>query len=95
MTKTEKRHCLFTQAASVAIAGLSEEKVRFLDGRETFHSWALFGTSSAKSRMINLSTATSHNGKPLGRLLTRDSLQEGDLGGDNILYDPIIHQTKG
>lgn len=87
---------LFTQAASVAIAGLSEEKeTRFLDGRETFHSSALFGTSSAKSRMVNLSTATGHDGKPLDPSLTRDLLQEGDPSEDNILYDLIVHQTRG
>lgn len=87
---------VFTQAASVAIAGLSEEKeVRFLDGRETFHSSALFGTSSARSRLVNLSTATGNNGKPLDPLLTRNFLQEGEPGGDNNLFDLIGHQTKG
>jgi hypothetical protein len=87
---------VFTQAASVAIAGLSEEKeVRFLDGRETFHSSALFGTSSARSRLVNLSTATGNNGKPLDPLLTRNFLQEGEPGGDNNLFDLIVHQTKG
>lgn len=87
---------VFTQAASIAIAGLSEEKeVRFLDGRETFHSSALFGTSSARSRLINPSTATGNNGKPLDPLLTRDLLQEGEPAGDNNLFDLIVHQTNG
>ena len=87
---------VITQAASVAIAGLSEEKeVRFLDGREVIHSSALFGTSSARSRMVNLSTATGHDGKPLDPALVRDFLQEGDAGGDNNLFDLVVHQTKG
>jgi len=87
---------VFTQAASIAIAGLSEEKeVRFLDGRETFHSSALFGTSSARSRLVNLSTANSIDGKPLDPLLAQNFLQEGEPGGDNNLLDLIVHQTKG
>jgi hypothetical protein len=87
---------VFTQAASIAIAGLSEEKeTRFLDGRETFHSSTLFGTSSARSRMVNLSTATGNDGKLLDPLLTSDFLQEGNPDGDNNLLDLIVHQTKG
>ncbi|KAK4939165.1 hypothetical protein LTR66_015030 [Elasticomyces elasticus] len=87
---------VFTQAASVAIAGLSEEKeVRFLDGRETLHSSTLFGTSSARSRLVNMSTATGNDGKPLDPLLTRNFLQEGESGGDNNLFDLVVHQTKG
>lgn len=87
---------IFTQAASVAIAGLSEEKeTRFLDGRETFHSSTLFGTSSARSRLVNLVNATGNDGKPLDPVLTRDFLQEGKPGGDNNLLDSIVHQTKG
>jgi len=83
---------VFTQAASVAIAGLSEEKeIRYLDGRETFHSSALFGTSSARSRLVNLSTATGNDGKPLDPKMTRDLLPEGDSN----LLDLIVHQTKG
>ncbi|KAK3938594.1 hypothetical protein QBC46DRAFT_410038 [Diplogelasinospora grovesii] len=45
---------VFTQAASVAIGGLSEEnEVRVLDWREEFHSSTLFGTSSHRSRLTN------------------------------------------
>lgn len=87
---------VFTQAASIAIAGLSEEKeTRFLDGRETFHSSTLFGTSSARSRLVNPSTATDNDGKPLDPVLIRDLLQEGELGGENNLFDLIVHQTQG
>ncbi|XWW99246.1 hypothetical protein V2A60_007255 [Cordyceps javanica] len=87
---------VFTQAASIAIAGLSEEKeTRFLDGRETFHSSALFGTSSARSRMVNLSSAIGNDGKPLDSALTRGFLHEGEPGEDNNLFDLIVHQTKG
>jgi hypothetical protein len=87
---------IFTQAASVAIAGLSEEKeTRFLDGRETFHSSTLFGTSSAQSRLVNLSTAVGEGGKPLDPLLTKDFLREGKTDGENNLFDLIVHQTKG
>lgn len=87
---------IFTQAASVAIAGLSEEKeTRFLDGRETLHSSAMFGTSASRSFLVNLSTATGNDGKPLDPFLTQDLLREGEPGGDNNLFDLVIHQTKG
>lgn len=87
---------VFTQIASVAIAGLSEEKeVRVLDGREKFHSSALFGTSSARSRLVDLSTATGHDGQPLASLLTKDFLHQGEPGGEDYLYDLIVHQTNG
>ncbi|KAJ5636009.1 uncharacterized protein N7484_009322 [Penicillium longicatenatum] len=87
---------VFTQIASVAIAGLSEEReVRVLDGREKFHSSALFGTSSARSRMVDLSTAKGHDGEPLDPELTKDFLDEGEPGGENNLYDLIVHQTAG
>ncbi|KAB5550766.1 hypothetical protein GE09DRAFT_1123633, partial [Coniochaeta sp. 2T2.1] len=87
---------VFTQIVSIAIAGLSEEKeVRVLDGREKVHSSALFGTSSARSRLVNLSTATGHDGKPLDPLLTQDFLHEGEPGEENNLYDVVVHQTHG
>lgn len=87
---------VLTQIVSIAIAGLSEEKeVRVLDGREKFHSSALFGTSSAQSRMISLSTATGHDGKPFDPLLIQDFVNEGESGEENLLYDLIIHQTNG
>ncbi|KAH6881840.1 hypothetical protein BKA58DRAFT_372266 [Alternaria rosae] len=87
---------IFTQAASVAIAGLSEEtETRWLDGREKLHSSTLFGTSSARTRMICLDTATGYDGKPLDVLLTKDFLREGKEGEEEHLFDLVVHQTKG
>lgn len=86
----------FIQAASVAIGGLSEEKeVRVLDWREEFHTSSVFGTTSHRSRMVNLSAGTGHDGKPLDPDLTRDLLDEGKPGEDNLLYDYVVHQTNG
>ena len=87
---------VFTQRVSIAISGLKEDKeVHVLDWREKFHSSVVFGTSSGRSRMVNLSTATGHDGKALDPLLTKDFLDEGEPGGDNNLYELIVHQTSG
>ena len=86
----------FTQAASVAITGLSEEKeIRYLDGRERSHSSALFGASTAQSRLVNLATATGHDEKPLDPLLTEGFLDEGEAGGENNLLDLIVNHSRG
>jgi hypothetical protein len=87
---------VFTNAVSVAIGGLSEEnEVRVLDWREEFHSSTLFGTSSHRSRLVNLSAAAGHDGKPLHSFLSQGFLDEGEPGGDNYLYDLVVHQTNG
>ncbi|KAI4682118.1 uncharacterized protein J4E88_005006 [Alternaria novae-zelandiae] len=87
---------IFTQAASVAIAGLSEEiETRWLDGREQLHSSSLFGTSSARTRMICFDTATGYDGKPLDAVLTKDFLREGKEGEEEFLFDLVVHQTRG
>ncbi|KAK4150734.1 hypothetical protein C8A00DRAFT_17798 [Chaetomidium leptoderma] len=87
---------VFTQGASVAIGGISEEKeVRVLDWREEFHSSPIFGATSHRSRMVNLSAATGHDGQPLDPYLTEHFLDEGEPGGDNNLYDLVVHQTNG
>lgn len=87
---------IFTQGASVAIGGISEEEeVRVLDWREEFHTSPLFGTTSHRSRLVNLSSVTGHDGKPLNSFLTEGFLDEGEAGGDNNLYDLVVHQSNG
>ncbi|AEO63912.1 34ce6d64-c742-4309-abcd-1148363a702b [Thermothielavioides terrestris] len=90
------RILVFTQGASIAIGGISEEReVRVLDWREEFHSSPIFGTTSHRSRMVNLSAATGHDGKPLDPFLTEPFLDEGEPGGENNLYELVVHQTNG
>jgi hypothetical protein len=94
--ETGTKTIVFTMMVSIAIAGLGEEKeVRFLDGREQLHSSALFGTSAAQSRLVHLATAKGHDGEPLNPSLYREFLPEGESGGENNLYDLIVHQTNG
>jgi hypothetical protein len=87
---------IFDQTASIAIGGIKEEKeVRVLDWREELHTSPVFGTTSHRSRLINLPTATGYNGKPLRSFLTESFLEEGESGGDNNLYDIVAHQSNG
>ncbi|KAL7929274.1 hypothetical protein V8C35DRAFT_315960 [Trichoderma chlorosporum] len=86
---------IFTQGTSLAIGGISEEKeLRALDWREEFHTSPIFGTTSHRSRFVNLSTATGHDEKALNSFLIDGFLNEGEANGENYLLDLVIHQTN-
>ena len=95
--ETGLRRFYLTHMAWISIAQLSEEtEIRYLDGREEFHTSGLFGVASAQARLINPSpSAKGKDGKPLDPFLIDGFLKEGEPGAANNLYDLIIHQSKG
>jgi len=86
----------FDQTASIAIGGVKgETEVRVLDWREEHHTSMIFGTTSHRSRLIQLRTALDENGKHLHPFLTDGILDEGPVGTDSNVYDIVAHSTNG
>lgn len=83
----------FDQTASIVIGGIKgETEVRALDWREDLHTSPIFGTTSHRSRLIDLKTALGPDEKRLHPFLT-EGLLEADAG--NNVYDVVAHQTNG
>lgn len=86
----------FDQTASVAIGGVKgETEVRVLDWREELNTSMVFGTTSHRSRLINLKTALDQYEKHLHPFLTEGFLEEGLVGADNNVYDIVVHPING
>jgi hypothetical protein len=57
--------------------------------------FGMFGTTSHRSKFTNLRTAMGHNGKLLDPFLMEGFSEEGELRGDNKLFDIVEHQANG